>query len=86
MKCREILVFLGVAFGIFYTAWMAALLLPEGRSTYLFAGLSFFAMIGPRLGTIAVKRLGRKAALAVTTLPRKGLYFEDRVCTLLSAN
>ena len=55
---REVLVFLAVTFGLSYTAWITALLLPEGRSTYLYAGLSFFAMIGPLLGTLAVKRLG----------------------------
>lgn len=71
MKHREILIFLGVAFGVSYAAWITALLLPEGRSTYLFASLSFFAMTGPLLGTVAVKRLGWKAASSVVLRPRR---------------
>ncbi len=70
MKHREILVFLGVAFGVSYACWITALLLPEGRSAYLYAGLSFLAMIGPLLGTIVVKRLGWKAPLPVGKLTR----------------
>lgn len=66
MKNKEILIFLGVAFGVSYATWITALLLPEGRSTYLFAGLSFFAMTGPLLGTITVKRLGWKPAPPLT--------------------
>ncbi|MCL6613917.1 MAG: CPBP family intramembrane metalloprotease [Firmicutes bacterium] len=72
MRYREILVFLGVAFGVSYTAWITALLLPEGRSTYLYAGLSFFAMLGPLLGTLTVKQLGWKAVQPVGPLPRPG--------------
>lgn len=67
---REVLVFLAMTFGVSYTAWITALLLREGRSTYLYAGLSFFAMIGPLLGTLAVKRLGWKAPPSVEPLSR----------------
>jgi membrane protease YdiL (CAAX protease family) len=62
VKYRHLLVFLGVSFGVSYAAWTCALLLPEGRSSYLYAGLSFFAMIGPLLGTLTVRRMGWKAA------------------------
>lgn len=71
MKRREVLIFLGVAFGVSWAAWTLALLLPEGRSTYLYAGLSFFAMIGPLLGTLTVKRLGWKPASSLEPLPRR---------------
>lgn len=71
MKHREVVVFLGVAFGVSWAAWITALLLPEGRSTYLYAGLSFFAMIGPLLGTLTVKRLGWKAVPLIEPLPRR---------------
>ena len=70
MKRREILVFLGVAFGVSWAAWIGALLLPEGRSTYLYAGLSFFAMIGPLLGTLSAKQLGWKAPQPLGPTPR----------------
>lgn len=72
MKHKEILIFLAVAFGVSYTAWITALLLPEGRSTYLYAGLSFLAMAGPLLATLTVKRLGWKAAQSTRSLPLSG--------------
>lgn len=71
MKHKEVFSFLGIAFGVSYTAWITALLLPERRSTYWFAGLSFFAMVGPLLGTLAVKRLGWKAPSPAVLRPRK---------------
>ncbi len=71
MKNKYVLVFVSVAFGVSWAAWITALLLPEGRSTYLYAGLSFFAMIGPLLGTLAAKRLGWKAAQPVAPLLRR---------------
>lgn len=71
MKHKYILVFLGVSFGVSYAAWITALLLPEGRSTALYAGISFFAMIGPLTGTLVVKRLGWKAPAPAEPLPRK---------------
>ncbi len=72
MKHKEILIFLAVAFGVSYAAWITALLLPEGRSTYLYAGLSFLAMVGPLLGTLTVKRLGWRAAQSTRSLPLSG--------------
>lgn len=72
MKHKEILIFLAVGFGVSYTAWITALLLPEGRSTYLYAGLSFLAMVGPLLGTLIVKRLGWKTPQSTRSLPLSG--------------
>ncbi len=72
MKDKEILIFLAVAFGVSYAGWIAALFLPEGRSTYLYAGLSFLAMVGPLLGTLTVKRLGWKGSPSVGLLPHSG--------------
>ncbi len=84
MKHKEILIFLAVAFGVSYTAWITALLLPEGRSTYLYAGLSFLAMGGPLLGTLTVKRLGWKAAQPAGSLPLSGRIWAalQGVCVL----
>lgn len=67
---KEVLIFLAVAFGISYSAWIVALQLPEGRSTALYAGFSFFAMIGPLAGTPAVKRLGWEMPPSAELLPR----------------
>ncbi len=78
MRDRNLVTFLGAAFGVSWAAWITALLLPEGRSTYLYAGLSFFAMIGPLLGTLTVKRLGWKAPQPTETLPRR-----QRLCAAL---
>lgn len=73
MKNKEIFLFMGVAFGVSYAAWIAALLLPEGRSTFVYAGLSFFAMVGPLLGTLVVKGLGWKAPTPVELRPQERL-------------